>query len=134
MRRCAVLPRSSLSWLCPHQTARRVSFAGHQHLCSRQKLSCVHWQSQHSRTFVTLWCRKSLQGEGMVLPFDPMTLTFKDLHYFVEIPKVGQSNTADCIIHQLWPHIESAAANSYRVPSRKLRCILAAALQSGKFA
>eukprot|EP00891_Asterochloris_glomerata_P005171 jgi/Astpho2/5171/Aster-04755 len=31
--------------------------------------------------------KESLQGEGMVLPFDPMTLTFKDLHYFVEIPK-----------------------------------------------
>ena len=27
-------------------------------------------------------------GGGMVLPFDPMTMTFKDLHYFVPIPKV----------------------------------------------
>ncbi|DBA99141.1 TPA: hypothetical protein ACH3X3_011764 [Trebouxia sp. C0006] len=26
-------------------------------------------------------------GQGMVLPFDPMTMTFKDLHYFVPIPK-----------------------------------------------
>ena len=25
----------------------------------------------------------------MVLPFEPMTMTFKDVHYFVEIPKVG---------------------------------------------
>ena len=65
-----------------------------QHLCSRRTLRCVHWQYQHNSQFVTLCCRKSLQGEGMVLPFDPMTLTFKDLHYFVEIPKVGQSNTA----------------------------------------
>jgi len=25
----------------------------------------------------------------MVLPFDPMTMTFKDLHYFVPIAKVS---------------------------------------------
>ena len=25
----------------------------------------------------------------MVLPFEPMTMTFKDVHYYVEIPKVG---------------------------------------------
>ena len=31
--------------------------------------------------------RKQLQGEGMVLPFEPMTMTFKDLHYWVQIPK-----------------------------------------------
>ena len=24
----------------------------------------------------------------MVLPFEPMTMTFKDLHYWVQIPKV----------------------------------------------
>ena len=35
-----------------------------------------------------LWCRKQLEGEGMVLPFEPMTMTFKDLHYWVQIPKV----------------------------------------------
>ena len=45
----------------------------------------------------------------MVLPFDPMTLTFKDLHYFVEIPKVGQSNSADCPIHELWLHQVSSS-------------------------
>ena len=28
-------------------------------------------------------------GGGMVLPFDPMTMTFKDLHYYVPIPKVS---------------------------------------------
>lgn len=33
-------------------------------------------------------CRKQLEGEGMVLPFEPMTMTFKDLHYWVQIPKV----------------------------------------------
>ncbi|KAL0019149.1 hypothetical protein WJX77_007973 [Trebouxia sp. C0004] len=27
------------------------------------------------------------KDSGMVLPFDPMTMTFKDLHYFVPIPK-----------------------------------------------
>ena len=32
---------------------------------------------------------KAEQGSGMVLPFDPMTMTFKDLHYFVPIPKVS---------------------------------------------
>ena len=26
----------------------------------------------------------------MVLPFEPMTMTFKDLHYFVPISKVGR--------------------------------------------
>lgn len=25
----------------------------------------------------------------MVLPFEPMTMTFKDLHYWVQIPKVS---------------------------------------------
>lgn len=25
----------------------------------------------------------------MVLPFDPMTMTFKDLHYYVPIPQVS---------------------------------------------
>ena len=37
---------------------------------------------------VCVCCRKQLEGEGMVLPFEPMTMTFKDLHYWVEIPKV----------------------------------------------
>ena len=73
-----------------------------QPFCSRQTMRHVHRECQHNRTYVTLWCRKSLQGEGMVLPFDPMTLTFSDLHYFVEIPKVGQSSTADRPMHTLW--------------------------------
>ena len=35
-------------------------------------------------------CRdgKGKASGGMVLPFDPMTMTFKDLHYYVPIPKV----------------------------------------------
>ena len=35
-------------------------------------------------------CRegKGKAQSGMVLPFDPMTMTFKDLHYYVPIPKV----------------------------------------------
>jgi len=35
-------------------------------------------------------CRdgKGKAASGMVLPFDPMTMTFKDLHYYVPIPKV----------------------------------------------
>lgn len=35
-------------------------------------------------------CRegKGKAQSGMVLPFDPMTMTFRDLHYFVPIPKV----------------------------------------------
>ena len=40
---------------------------------------------------IALWlCSESKAGQesGMVLPFDPMTMTFKDLHYFVPIPKV----------------------------------------------
>ena len=32
-----------------------------------------------------------MQGSGMVLPFDPMRMTFKDLHYFVHVPKVHVS-------------------------------------------
>ena len=38
-----------------------------------------------------MWlCRdgKGKASSGMVLPFDPMTMTFKDLHYYVPIPKV----------------------------------------------
>ncbi|DBA79271.1 TPA: hypothetical protein ACH3X2_007820 [Trebouxia sp. C0005] len=30
---------------------------------------------------------KGKASSGMVLPFDPMTMTFKDLHYYVPIPK-----------------------------------------------
>lgn len=36
-------------------------------------------------------CREEGKGKaasGMVLPFDPMTMTFRDLHYYVPIPKV----------------------------------------------
>ncbi len=32
---------------------------------------------------------KAGKDSGMVLPFDPMTMTFKDLHYFVPIAKVS---------------------------------------------
>ena len=35
--------------------------------------------------------RREVTGRGMVLPFEPMTMTFKDVHYYVEIPKVGTS-------------------------------------------
>ena len=37
-------------------------------------------------------CRegKAGQASGMVLPFEPMTMTFKDLHYYVPISKVLQ--------------------------------------------
>ena len=129
MRPCAVLLRSFLFHGCAQIGQLDMQASLGWHLCSRQTLRRVHWQCQHNRIFVTLWCRKSLQGEGMVLPFDPMTLTFKDLHYFVEIPKVGQGDTADCPIH-----IKLAAAHPCRAPSRKLWCILAATLQSGKFA
>ena len=34
---------------------------------------------------------ESAEGEdqrGMVLPFDPLALTFRDLHYYVDMPKV----------------------------------------------
>ena len=27
-----------------------------------------------------------VSGKGMALPFDPMTMTFSDLHYFVDLP------------------------------------------------
>ena len=30
-------------------------------------------------------------GKGMVLPFDPLCLTFSDLNYYVDLPKVGFS-------------------------------------------
>ncbi|KAL3140482.1 hypothetical protein ABBQ38_004739 [Trebouxia sp. C0009 RCD-2024] len=33
-------------------------------------------------------------SSGMVLPFDPMTMTFKDLHYFVPIPKEAAEGKA----------------------------------------
>ena len=40
-------------------------------------------------------------GGGMVLPFEPMTMTFKDLHYFVPIPKVSPAafSAATCFVH-----------------------------------
>ncbi|DBB02982.1 TPA: hypothetical protein ACH3X1_013571 [Trebouxia sp. C0004] len=36
------------------------------------------------------------KDSGMVLPFDPMTMTFKDLHYFVPIPKVNMQLSGCC--------------------------------------
>ena len=69
----------------------------------------------------------------MVLPFDPMTLTFSDLHYFVEIPKVGQSSTADRPMHTLWAP-SSGSSKLLQGTILHLWCILAARLQSGKFA
>ena len=35
-----------------------------------------------------------LEGEGMVLPFEPMTMTFKDLHYWVSVPREGAKERA----------------------------------------
>lgn len=47
----------------------------------------------------------------MVLPFDPMTMTFKDLHYSVPIPKVwlflGLADVANdlrtMLVDSIWP-------------------------------
>lgn len=57
-------------------------------------------RSKHHSTFLLkaqcdlqIWCvcsvGKAGKDSGMVLPFDPMTMTFKDLHYFVPIAKVS---------------------------------------------
>lgn len=29
------------------------------------------------------------RNKGMILPFQPLTMTFHDVNYFVDIPKVG---------------------------------------------
>lgn len=34
--------------------------------------------------------------KGMVLPFDPLHLTFHDLNYYVDLPKVITSCHVDC--------------------------------------
>ena len=44
---------------------------------------------------------KAGKDSGMVLPFDPMTMTFKDLHYFVPIPKVNMQLSGCCKIELL---------------------------------
>lgn len=59
---------------------------------TRHTLNCQS-NAQHSSTsYLLLGCPhrggQAEQSSGMVLPFDPMTMTFKDLHYFVPIPKV----------------------------------------------
>ncbi|KAL3150185.1 hypothetical protein ABBQ32_000044 [Trebouxia sp. C0010 RCD-2024] len=38
---------------------------------------------------------KGKAASGMVLPFDPMTMTFRDLHYYVPIPKESAAGKAN---------------------------------------
>ena len=63
---------------------------------------------QVARVASEIWCMGCRQGEGraatgMVLPFDPMTMTFKDLHYYVPIPKVRCYTSPSYLLHHPGP-------------------------------
>lgn len=47
----------------------------------------------------------------MVLPFEPMTMTFKDLHYWVEIPKV--TTALGLAWHSYMKRLEDITASAY---------------------
>ncbi len=54
-----------------------------------------------------MWlCRdgKGKASSGMVLPFDPMTMTFKDLHYYVPIPKVNMPACDSCYLNMIYSY------------------------------
>lgn len=44
--------------------------------------------------------KESNVEKGMVLPFNPLTMTFNDVHYFVDCPPVSDALPA----HQMYAH------------------------------
>lgn len=56
--------------------------------------------------FPTLyWSGQSFKNRGLVLPFQPLSMTFKDINYYVDMPLVHTSNSSSqsflCIILSL---------------------------------
>jgi len=69
-------------------------------------------------------CRKQLQGEGMVLPFEPMTMTFKDLHYWVQIPKESAKDRAHVHMEGATPWLELLLGISGAFRPKVLTCLM----------
>ena len=54
---------------------------------------------------------------GMTLPFQPMTLTFTDMHYFVKCPPVSHGSTVPSMRHtrrEMAPCSVRSPANRWR--------------------
>lgn len=50
-------------------------------------------QGKSNRSF-----KESNVEKGMVLPFTPLTMTFHDVHYFVDCPPVSPNAKPQCLI------------------------------------
>ncbi|KAL0051690.1 hypothetical protein WJX82_000289 [Trebouxia sp. C0006] len=68
--------------------------------------------------------KKQLEGEGMVLPFEPMTMTFKDLHYWVQIPKEGAKDRAHVHMEGSTPWLELLLGISGAFRPKVLTCLM----------
>lgn len=47
--------------------------------------------------------RESNVEKGMVLPFTPLTMTFTDVHYYVDVPAVSHSFSTNRQQPVAWP-------------------------------
>ena len=75
--------------------------------------------------FESAFChRKHLEGEGMVLPFEPMTMTFKDLHYWVTIPKDSAKDRAHVHMEGSTPWLELLLGISGAFRPKVLTCLM----------
>ncbi|KAL3160198.1 hypothetical protein ABBQ32_010959 [Trebouxia sp. C0010 RCD-2024] len=68
--------------------------------------------------------KKQLEGEGMVLPFEPMTMTFKDLHYWVQIPKEGAKDRDHVHMEGNTPWLELLLGISGAFRPKVLTCLM----------
>ncbi|KAL3141609.1 hypothetical protein ABBQ32_004850 [Trebouxia sp. C0010 RCD-2024] len=68
--------------------------------------------------------RIHLEGEGMVLPFEAMTMTFKDLHYWVPIPKESARGRAHVHMEGGTPWLELLLGISGAFRPKVLTCLM----------
>ena len=60
----------------------------------------------------------------MVLPFEPMTMTFKDLHYWVTIPKESAKDRAHVHMEGSTPWLELLLGISGAFRPKVLTCLM----------
>ncbi len=60
----------------------------------------------------------------MVLPFEPMTMTFKDLHYWVQIPKESAKDRAHVHMEGATPWLELLLGISGAFRPKVLTCLM----------
>ena len=60
----------------------------------------------------------------MVLPFEPMTMTFKDLHYWVQIPKESAKDRAHIHMEGATPWLELLLGISGAFRPKVLTCLM----------